>query len=55
MKYIVSKMVVDRNAPLGYQDLGKFLRDYMAGVKNPDLSRLTEEIRQIVEDELENK
>jgi len=48
-------MAVDSSIPLVHQELGKILRDYMAGFKNPDLSRLTEEIRQIVEDELENK
>lgn len=51
----VSKMAVDLNASPEYQELGEVLRNYMAGVKNPDLSRLTEEIRQIVEDELGNK
>ncbi|MBE0671409.1 MAG: tetratricopeptide repeat protein [Anaerolineales bacterium] len=51
----VSKMAMDSNTPPEYQELGKVLRNYMAGLKNPDLSRLTEEIRQIVEDELGNK
>lgn len=51
----VSKMAVDSNTSPEYQELGKVLRNYMAGVKNPDLSLLNEVIRQIIEEELENK
>jgi hypothetical protein len=44
----VSKMASDPNAPPEFQELGKVLRDYMAGVKNPDLSKLPEELAQVV-------
>jgi tetratricopeptide (TPR) repeat protein len=49
----VSKMAVDPNAPPAYQDLGKVLRDYMAGVKHPDLSRLSDDIAEIIRDEIQ--
>ena len=45
-------MAVDPQAPPEYQELGKVLREYMAGVKNPDLSRLPEEWAEILKDEL---
>ncbi|GAB4547188.1 MAG: hypothetical protein Fur002_22970 [Anaerolineales bacterium] len=47
----ISKMAVDFNAPPQYQELGKVLRDYMAG-KHPDLSALTGEFAEILKDEL---
>jgi tetratricopeptide (TPR) repeat protein len=48
----VSKMAVDPQAPPEYQELGKVLREYMAGVKNPDLSRLPQEWGEVIKDEL---
>jgi hypothetical protein len=48
----VSKMAADPKAPPHYQELGKVLREYMAGVKNPDLSRLPGEVGGILKDEL---
>jgi len=50
----VSKMAVDPNAPSELQELGKVLREYMAGVKNPDLSNLPQELAEIVREELNN-
>ncbi len=44
----VSKMSADPNAPPHYRELGRVLRDYMAGVKTPDLSKLPEELAKIV-------
>jgi tetratricopeptide (TPR) repeat protein len=48
----VSKMAVDPEAPPELQALGKVLREYMAGVKNPDLSGLSAEVGEILKDEL---
>jgi tetratricopeptide (TPR) repeat protein len=47
----VSKMAVDPQASPEIQELGKVLRDYMAGVKNLDLSRLPEEWAEMLKDE----
>ena len=47
----VSKTAVDPQAPPEIQELGKVLRKYMAGVKNPDLSRLPQEWGEVVKDE----
>ena len=45
----VSKMVVDPTAPPHYRELGNVLRQYMSGIKNPDLSKLPKEIAEIVQ------
>jgi len=45
-------MVVDPKAQPHYQELGKVLRDYMAGVKDLDLSRLPGEVGEMLKDEL---
>jgi tetratricopeptide (TPR) repeat protein len=44
----VSKMAVDPNAPPYVQELGNVLKQYMSGVKTPDLSKLPKEIAVIV-------
>ncbi len=51
----VSKMAIDPQAPSHVQELGKVLQRLMSGIKNPDLSALTEEIRKIVEEEIGGK
>jgi hypothetical protein len=44
----VSKMAGDPKAPPKLRELGKVLREYMAGAKNPDLSKLPKELAEIV-------
>ena len=44
----VSKMAVDPQAPPHYQELGNALKQYMSGVRNPDLSKLPKELALIV-------
>jgi len=44
---------MDANAPPHYRELGKALRQYMSGIKTPDLSALPEELAKIVKEELE--
>lgn len=51
----LSKMMIDSNQPPENQSLAKVLRDVMAGIKNPDLSKLTEEHAKVVQEELEKK
>ncbi|MEO7863435.1 MAG: tetratricopeptide repeat protein [Nitrospirales bacterium] len=48
-----SKMERDQNIPEELQAVGKVLRDYLAGIKNPDLSRLREDFAQLIKEELE--
>lgn len=49
---IVSKMAMDSDVPSHVGELGKVLQSFMSGVKNPDLGGLPEEIRKIVQEEL---
>ncbi|PWH12137.1 MAG: hypothetical protein DDG60_14725 [Anaerolineae bacterium] len=46
----LSKMATDGALPPELRALGKVLRDYMAGVRNPDLSGLPEAMRRVVEE-----
>lgn len=48
----VSRMIVDSDTPPEYRELAKVLQQFIVGVKNPDLSGLTEEIWKIVTEEL---
>ena len=45
-------MVIDSNAPAELQSLGKVLQRIMIGEKNVDLSALTGELREMVENSL---
>jgi len=45
----VSKMAGDPEMPPELRELGKVLREYMAGVKDPDLSKLPKELAEIVQ------
>ena len=45
----VSKISADPNAPPHYQELGNVLKQYMSGIKNPNLSKLPPEIAEIVQ------
>ena len=49
----VSKFAVDPNAPPHVQELGNVLKQYMSGVKKPDLSKLPKEIAEIVRKAIE--
>lgn len=49
----VSKMAADPNAPPHYRELGSALKNYMSGIKNPDLSKLPEEMAEVVRKALE--
>ncbi|MBX3038590.1 MAG: tetratricopeptide repeat protein [Anaerolineales bacterium] len=51
----VSIMAMDTDVPLGYQELGKVLKNYMLGSKKLDISSLPDEFRKIIEEELLNK
>jgi len=48
-----SNMGRDQSISEELQEVGKVLREYLAGVKNPDLSRLREDFAQLIKDELE--
>jgi tetratricopeptide (TPR) repeat protein len=48
----VSKMATDTNASKELQALGKALRQILIGVKNPDLTELPEEIRNLIQETL---
>lgn len=49
----VTKMAGDPKMPPELRELGKVLREYMAGAKNPDLSKLPKELAQIVREAME--
>jgi tetratricopeptide (TPR) repeat protein len=48
-----SKLARDEDAPAELRALGKVLQKILAGVKNPDLSQLPEELARLVKEELE--
>ncbi len=46
-------MAADRDAPPEIQELGKVLRNYIAGIKNLDLSKLPAQLASLIKEELE--
>lgn len=51
----VSKMAADPEAPAHIQELGTVLKKYMSGMKTPDLSKLPQEIAEIVRAALQER
>jgi hypothetical protein len=43
-----SKMAIYPKVPPHYQELGNVLKQYMSGIRNPDLSNLPKEFAEIV-------
>jgi len=51
----LSKMMIDSNLSSEIQVLAKVLRDVLSGIRNPNLSDLSEELASLVREELQNK
>ncbi len=49
---VVGKMATDKNLPPEVRELATILRKFMAGIKDPDLSTLPEELAEMVREEL---